>query len=136
MQLWKKFWKSVNIYLRYGRKHRGPFFDSQCSFQLFKLHCKFNYRWIGRSSTDIVVQQTSYCWPKSAWFKTCRTLRDSCQLNQQNLVSVHRRLWYISSNSCIMAATDCYRVDKIWRHCWSYSGFQKRLNAMKLRSAE
>jgi hypothetical protein len=32
----KEFWKSVNIYLRYGRKHSGPFFDSQCIYKPFR----------------------------------------------------------------------------------------------------
>jgi hypothetical protein len=36
------FLKSVNIWLRYGQKYRGPFFDSQCSGALWTFMCWHN----------------------------------------------------------------------------------------------
>jgi hypothetical protein len=49
----KKFKKAVNIWLSYGQKYRGPFFDSQCIYPsaatiytVIALDCRSLLNWL------------------------------------------------------------------------------------------
>ena len=67
----EKFWKSVNICLRYGQKYRGPFFDSQCMYAYTCVcMCVCIYSYFPQQS----IQNWSYVWLGSTCYEKCRSI--------------------------------------------------------------
>jgi len=57
----EKFRKSVNICQSYGQKYRGPFFDSQCIYDVYIY--TYDYNWPPIGNYILRVQWSRDLWP-------------------------------------------------------------------------